>query len=163
MGERPLLCSSRTTQNPHLPWVKWMQEAEMKHQLPTPLTCIDHAWSPTCQAWIRPPELCCAVCLVHTHGWHLGSLHAWCAEGTVPAGPWGLQESYKHLKPNFTETKFLWWKVGPGKFACTSIFEKKPYGNSQEISFLHSQHREFLKENICHLFARKVEILILAV
>lgn len=95
MGERPLLCSSRTTQNPRLPSVKWMQEAEMKHQLPAPLTCIDHAWSPTCQAWIRPPELCCAVCLVHTHGWHLGSLHAWCAEGTVPAGPWGLHKSYK--------------------------------------------------------------------
>lgn len=41
---------------------KWMQEAEMKHQLLTPLTCMDHTWIPTCQAWIQPPELCCAVC-----------------------------------------------------------------------------------------------------
>lgn len=98
---------------------------------------------------------------MHTHGWHLGSLHAWCDEGAIPAQPWGLQKSYKHLKANFTETKFLWWKVGPGKSACSYIFEKKPYGNSQEISFLHSQHKEFLKENISHLFSRKVEILIL--
>lgn len=97
------------------------------------------------------------------------SAHPWVASGiSACLMCWGNGScralgSTEILKPNFTETKFLWWKVGPGKFACTSIFEKKPYGNSQEISFLHSQHREFLKENICHLFARKVEILILAV
>lgn len=132
-----------------------MQEAEMKHQLPTPLTCRDHAWSPTCQAGIRLPELCCAVCLVHTHGWNLGSLHAWHDEGAIPAGPWGLQKSYKYLKANFTKTKFLWWKVGPGKFACTYIFEKKPYGNSQEISFLHSQHREFFLRKYMSFICQK--------
>lgn len=46
-----------------------MWEAETKHQLLTPVTCSDRAWSPTCWGWIRPSDLCCTGCFVHPHGW----------------------------------------------------------------------------------------------